>query len=247
MTVTFPEIAAAAAAEGLRAAAFLPPADPAARARLAPPGAGQAGAVVLLGTGDGTWDRFAASAEARDGAPHPLDRWSARVAAGLALRFGARAILPSDGPPFAPFIGWALAAEPAWPSRLGPLLHAERGLWASWRAALALPALADVPAAPAPGPRPCDACAAPCLSACPVGAFAETEEGPRYDVAACAAWLERPEGAACRDRGCLARRACPVGRAATHRPAQAAFHMAAFLRARRAEADAAADDDAPRA
>ena len=39
-------------------------------------------------------------------------------------------------------------------------------------------------------------------------------------------------GRACREGGCLARHACPVGAAAAHAPAQAAFHMAAFLAAR---------------
>jgi len=33
--------------------------------------------------------------------------------------------------------------------------------------------------------------------------------------------------------GCLARRACPVGAEHAHQPAQAAFHMRAFLAARR--------------
>ncbi|SFI86547.1 hypothetical protein [Albimonas pacifica] len=231
MTPRFPEIARAAAAEGLRAAAFAPrdgelPADR--------PGAPAAAGVLLAADGT-TWARFQASPEARDGAPDPLDRWSARVAGALADRFGGRAVLPGDGPPWAPFLAWALRAEPAWPSRLGPLLHARRGLWASWRAALVFGALEGAPPPPAPGPRPCDACPAACLRACPAGAFAETPQGPRYDVPACVAHLETPQGAPCREGGCLARHACPVGRAAAHGPAQAAFHMAAFLRARRAE------------
>jgi hypothetical protein len=33
--------------------------------------------------------------------------------------------------------------------------------------------------------------------------------------------------------GCLARRACPVGQAHVYGPAQARFHMAAFLAAHR--------------
>ena len=69
-------------------------------------------------------------------------------------------------------------------------------------------------------------------------AFAETPQGPRYDAAACAAHLETPQGAPCREGGCLARHACPLGRAAAHGPAQAAFHMAAFLHARRVERQA---------
>jgi hypothetical protein len=178
------------------------------------------------------WAVFRTSPEAGDGAADPLDRWSARVAGALAARFGGRAVLPNDGPPYAPFLQWAARAEPVWPSRLGMTLHAERGLWASWRAALLFEGLEGAPEAPARGARPCDACGAPCLSACPVGAFAETEAGPRYDAAACAAHLGRPEGAECRERGCLARRGCPVGADWAHEPERAAFHMAAFRRAR---------------
>jgi len=38
-------------------------------------------------------------------------------------------------------------------------------------------------------------------------------------------------GQTCVTGGCLARRACPVGRAYIQTPAQAQFHMKAFLRA----------------
>jgi len=191
-------------------------------------------AVVLLGSRVGeTWEAFQAEAEARDGAPHPLDRWSRRKAEALADAFDGRALMPNDGPPYVPFLRWAARAEPVWPSRLGMTLHARKGLWASWRAALLLPrAPLGLPAPPAPVPRPCDPCAAPCLAACPVGAFEETPDGSRYDADACAAHVRGPEGEACREAGCLARRACPVGRGLTPTPAQAAFHMAAFLAAR---------------
>jgi hypothetical protein len=53
-----------------------------------------------------------------------------------------------------------------------------------------------------------------------------------YDVEACAGWLRRPEGRECMGAGCLARRACPVGRDFAQPPEQAAFHMRAFLAAR---------------
>ncbi|MDF2231345.1 ferredoxin [Albimonas sp. CAU 1670] len=222
-------IASAAAGEGLRAAPFALAGDEGA------PGAPRARFGALLAADAEAWARFRAAPEAQDGGPDPLDRWSARVAGALAARFGARAVLPSDGPPYAPFPAWALRAEPVWPSRLGPLLHACRGLWVSWRAALLFEAVEGAPPPPARGPNPCGACPAPCLRACPVDAFAETPQGPRYDVPACAAHLETPQGAPCREGGCLARHACPVGRAAAHPPERAAFHMAAFLRARRAE------------
>jgi len=57
-------------------------------------------------------------------------------------------------------------------------------------------------------------------------------DGTAYHVDRCAAHVASPEGAACRRRGCLARRACWVGQDWVPEPDRAAFHMAAFLRAR---------------
>lgn len=177
------------------------------------------------------WRVFETSHEAADGAPHPLDRWSARAGADIAEALGGIAVFPFGGPPYAPFLRWMRAA-PAWPSPLGMLIDAERGLWTSARLAIARPT--DAPPPPQRD-RPCDSCATtPCQTACPVNAF-----GPDgYDVAACAGHLRRPEGADCRERGCLARRACPIGRAFASSPAQAGFHMRAFLAARLKETEA---------
>jgi hypothetical protein len=52
-------------------------------------------------------------------------------------------------------------------------------------------------------------------------------------VAACVGHLETPAGAECMAEGCRARRACPVGTDYRYEPAQAAFHMRAFLAAHR--------------
>ena len=52
------------------------------------------------------------------------------------------------------------------------------------------------------------------------------------DVPACAAHLGSQQGTDCMELGCRARRACPVGRAYIYEPAQALFHMSAFLCAR---------------
>jgi hypothetical protein len=49
-------------------------------------------------------------------------------------------------------------------------------------------------------------------------------------VPACIGHIAGPAGAACMSGSCLARRACPIGRAFTYGPAQAAYHMRAFLR-----------------
>ena len=177
--------------------------------------------LVLLGPDEpGFWPLFTASAEYADGAADPLDRWSARVIGGIAEAAGGQALFPFGGPPYHPFIGWALRSGRAWQSPVGLLVHETAGLFVSFRGAIALPD----PAPDAPGRgSPCDHCAAqPCRTACPVDAFG----GGAYDVPACKAHLARGAGAPCRG-GCLVRRACPVG--AGQRPAlQSAFHMEAF-------------------
>jgi hypothetical protein len=180
----FEEIAEAAAPLGLAAAGLHE---------------GDATIVLLAYDGPAMWAAFSAAPEAADGAPDPLDRWSARVIGALAARFGARAVSPNDRP-YPPFLGWAMAAEPVWPSPLGMLVHGAA--------------------------KPCDSCAEkPCLAACPVGAFSDAG----YDIPACLGWLARPDGD-CRAAGCRARHACPVGRAYAHRPEQASHHMEAFFR-----------------
>ncbi|HUF56918.1 MAG TPA: ferredoxin [Thermohalobaculum sp.] len=190
----------------------------------APPGTGT---LVLVGAAGGRmWRVFSAAPEAADGAPDPLDRWSRRVIGGIAAGIGARAIFPFDGPPWPPFVRWAARGEGSRPSPVAIPVSPTRGLWASYRGALALAERLELDGArPAP---PCPACPAPCLTACPVDAFA----GGRYDVAACTAHVASPEGVACRS-GCLVRRACPAGAGATPPEAQRRFHMTAFLAARR--------------
>jgi hypothetical protein len=185
--------------------------------------------VALIGlAGRRGWATFSVAPEAEDGAADPLDRWSRRVVDGLAVGLGARALYPFDGPPHWPFQRWAMRAEPMHVSPLGLLIHPVDGLWRGYRGALAFAERLDVPPVHA-ATSPCETCLArPCLSACPVGAFAAAG----YDVAACAAHLSRPAGRACMEGGCLARRACPVGAEHAHQPAQAAFHLRAFLAAR---------------
>ena len=189
-----------------------------------------AGTLVLVGNaGPGMWAVFAASEEAHDGAPDALDRWSRRVVGRLAHALGGAALFPFGGPPWLPFIRWAQRAEPVYPSPIGPLVHPDYGLWHAYRGAIAFRERLDLP------PRddrasPCDSCPdRPCLSSCPVGAFAPGG----YDVDKCVAHIETRPGIRCLGEGCLARHACPVGRETSYRPSQAAFHMRAFLDARR--------------
>ena len=191
------------------------------------PGGRVAATLVLAGNaGASIWQRFSPE---RPAGADPLDRWSARALGEIAGALGAAVLLPSDGPPAHPFQRWAMRAEPVHRSPLGILIHPEYGLWHAYRGALAF---AERLALPEPDrrPSPCDACAdRPCLSACPVGAF--TPRG--YDDAACAAHVSSPAGVDCLARGCLARRACPVGREYRYGDEQQRFHMQAFLALRR--------------
>jgi hypothetical protein len=93
----------------------------------------------------------------------------------------------------------------------------------SFRGALALKQALDLPPPP---PCPCEGCPAPCLTACPPRALT----GAGYDVPACHAFLDRPEGADCMAAGCAVRRACPVSARHARMPEQSAYHMRQFHR-----------------
>jgi ferredoxin len=154
--------------------------------------------------------------------PDPIDRWSTRVVGGLADTLGGSAFYPFGGPPYAPFIRWAERTGRAWPSPVGMLVHDRAGMMISLRGAVLLPELLDLPQPPASSP--CTGCARPCLTACPVGAL-----GPQpYDVPACHAHLDGPEGTDCLTGGCLVRRACPISQRFGRDPAQTAHHMRHF-------------------
>jgi hypothetical protein len=189
------------------------------------PDDGNFGTLVLAGfAGNSDWRHFKDSAEACDGAPDSLDRWSLRVIGTLGRDLGATAMFPFIGPPWLPFLRWARKAEPLHPSPLGMLIHPDWGLWHAWRGALAFRARLELPA-PDRRPSPCDRCSdKPCLTACPVAAFQQNH----YDVAACVAHIETPRGADCMNEGCRARRACPIGAEHRYNPDQANFHMRAF-------------------
>ncbi len=192
---------------------------------------GESRTLILLGNlGGSLWPSFSRSTEARDGRPDPMNRWSARVIGELAARFGGLALFPFGGPPYHPFLRWAQRAEGLAASPLGMLIHPVYGLWHAYRGAIALGPALDLPRLAAAA-SPCESCAErPCLSACPVDAFSESG----YDVAACADHLLDPAGEDCLSGGCLARRACPVGREHHYDAPQAAFHMEAFLTAQTA-------------
>ena len=179
------------------------------------------GSLVLLGPDEPMfWDIFQSSGEYSDGQPDPMDRWSKRVIDAIAAQARGHALYPFGGPPFQPFYSWALRSGQAFASPISLLVHAQAGLFVSFRGAIALPwALQQ-----RHEQSPCSTCATQaCMSACPAGAF---QDG--YDVAACKEFLHTPDGNDCMTMGCAARRACPINQGQRN-PAQAAFHMDAFL------------------
>jgi len=184
---------------------------------------GSTGTRVLIGTDSQWWGIFGNSSENHDGEKDPVDRWSKRILNGLANRTGAKACFPSDGPPYAPFIAWAMETGRFWQSPTGMMIHDRAGLMISIRGALEFPAPFPVTQAQT---SPCDACVdKPCRTACPVDALSGAHD---YDVPACKAYLDTPPGGACMAKGCSVRRACPVSLAFDRPDLQSAFHMKAF-------------------
>ena len=184
--------------------------------------------VLLIGNaGPAMWQAFRAAVPDIAGR-EPLDRWLRPQIEDAARAAGAHPLFPNDGPPFIPIQRWALRADAVHTSPIRLLIHPEFGLWHVYRAALLFPDRIEVP------PRthtasPCDTCAKkPCLRACPVDAFAQG-----FDMAGCVAHVESDAGRNCMERGCMARRACPVGRASAYPADAQAFHTAAFLRSAR--------------
>ncbi len=182
--------------------------------------------VILIGNAGP--DMFRRFARERDPSHDAMDDWTRAAAGSLARELDARAVYPFDMHPPWPFLTWARRGGAGHTSPLGLNIHPTYGLWHAYRAALLFPVQFDLPT-PKTGAHPCQSCELkPCLGACPVSAF----NGTRYDVDACARHVDSKLGQACRDIGCLARHACPVGQRFAYAPAQAEFHMRSFLAAR---------------
>lgn len=180
--------------------------------------------LVLVGTGPRFWGVFTTSPERLDGKANPVDRWSQRVVGNLAHQFQAQAIYPFGGPPYEPFITWALQSGRAWQSPVGMLVHDTVGMMLSYRGALRFGTAFAIPTYSAASP--CDSCAdQPCTTACPVDALGTAHS---YDVDRCHAYLDTHTGQDCMTLGCAARRACPVSRLALREPQQSKLHMKAF-------------------
>lgn len=180
------------------------------------------GTIVLLGPAEpGFWPHVTATPEFGDGEPDPLDRWSARVIKRIAANTGGQALLPF-GKPARPFTRWALRSGHAFVSPVLLLVHARAGLFVSYRGAILLPELLELPKTPS---NPCDTCKGrPCLAACPASALVSGS----YDIPACHAYLDTDAGQTCMTLGCAVRRSCPLGRNYPRMETQSAHHMKAF-------------------
>lgn len=181
--------------------------------------------LLLLGPKEpGYWAHIKAQPEwggfVSEGIPDPIDRWSRRVIGRMACDLGGKALFPFGGAPYHPFYQWALRTGRVWDSPVRLLVQAEQGLLVSFRGALALKDVIEVPAAG----RPCDQCGKPCLTACPAGALGA--EG--YDVPGCHRFLSSDEGSDCMNSGCSVRRACPVSQGYARLAEHSAYHMGQF-------------------
>lgn len=181
-------------------------------------------AVLIIGNvGSAVWPFFETAR--REHHDLSLDSWTEEIVGKIAAEFDLEAVYPFGGPPFHPFIRWAKRTGILFSSPIGLTIHPDYGLWLAFRAALLLdqPLDRECPIAR----HPCDDCEdRPCLTTCPVGAF--TEDG--YDFEACLNQVASPSNA-CREDGCLARIACPVGQQYRYERPHAAFHMQQLLKA----------------
>nr|WP_281981738.1 ferredoxin [Thalassorhabdomicrobium marinisediminis] len=178
----------------------------------------EGGTTILLGPLEPGFWGFVTGHPAFHG-PDPLDHWSDVTITALADELDAEACFPFGGPPYHPFIAWALRSGEAWQSPVGLLVHKDAGLLVSYRGALRFDRKLDLPA---PAPRPCDTCAGqPCRTACPVSAL-----GPGgYDVPLCKTHIDTDP--VCR-AACRVRMACPVSQRYGRDQAQTAYHMEVF-------------------
>ncbi len=177
---------------------------------------------MIGNVGGAMWARFR---DEETPGPDPLDRWTRSTLRPIAERFGAEFVHPSDEP-FRPFQRWAQWSDDVWQSPIGLMIHSEFGLWHAYRGAFLFQV--DVVGLPAVGHRrsPCLTCVdQPCLSTCPVDAFAPGG----YDADACRTHVRSRTQPDCLTDGCAARRACPVGTEFRYGADQMRLHMGAFV------------------
>jgi hypothetical protein len=183
-------------------------------------------AVLFGNAGPGLWDRFRARFD-RDSPPdrcaHPLDAYTVEAVESLLSlfrerRWAARAAFPffgAEGPTLS-FRQLAVAAGFGVESVLGLILHPEFGPWVATRAAIRTD-VALRPTGPLAVFDPCTACPAPCVTACPGGAFPDR----RWSVSIC---LEAKRTLAPCRSSCLSRIHCVFGTSWRYSPEEMAYY-----------------------
>ncbi len=187
-------------------------------------------AVIVGNAGNHTsfnfWQAFEIK---REKVKNPLENWTRQTLTKIAKDLEAAVIFPFDGPPYIPILTWAQKAEAVFPSPFGPLIHPQYGLWHAYRGVLLFEDNIELPSL-GTQTSPCQNCAEqPCISTCPVEAIADEEFPDNFDIKACTGFMASAKGKVCLQDGCLARRACPIGQEHIYEPAQAEFHLTAFL------------------
>jgi hypothetical protein len=142
--------------------------------------------------------------------PHPVDAYARRHVSAAAEALGEPAspwfYAAADATVHLDFRELARMAGFGSVGRLGLIMHPEYGPWLGLRAATFVQA--EYSPTPVAGPHACDGCAAPCLSACPGGAFVSGE----WAVDKCSTFKQNSTVCA---STCHSRSACPAG--AAHR------------------------------
>ena len=182
--------------------------------------------LILLGPLEpGFWDHVTSQPEFSDGNHNPMDRWSKRIIDLVADSTNSFAVYPFGGPPYHPFISWALKSGRCWQSPVLILVHNTAGLFVSFRGALCFSETLVFPQLPSQSP--CDSCIEqPCKTACPVNAISRDT----FNATICRTYISSEVGIDCLDRGCKVRRACPVSKNYGRCDEQSRLHQLAFIK-----------------
>lgn len=181
--------------------------------------------LIMLGPKEpGFWVYLTSQEEFRKELTNPLDRWSKRVIDLIGNKTNGKPVYPFGGPPYHPFMTWALKTGRSWHSPVQFLVHDTAGLLVSFRGVLAYQDHIILPRPPSQSP--CATCEEkPCIAACPVGVLTPDI----YDADGCRSYIGSTDGQECLSMGCQVRRICPVSQNYQRDPRQSEFHQIAFL------------------
>jgi epoxyqueuosine reductase QueG len=187
---------------------------------------GVRGAVIVGNAGPAFWERFReriSHAPALARRSHPLDAHTVEVMEPLRALFRERGLAERTVFPFygardhaLSFRRLAMAAGFGVDSVLDLVLHPQFGPWIATRAAVLTDVLL-VASGPIEGFDPCTRCPAPCIAACPGGAFPER----RWSALLC---LEAKQTLTPCLNTCLSRTHCVIGAAHRYPDDAMAYH-----------------------